>query len=167
MRNGVSLLIVRVHQNLHWKWKWSKDPELNEPGYCVLGAPKLDHLLSFKPIFWTENFANFSLSCWGAQSYYPRGLIMGKWISSNFRIEWDRGDWVPGASKLDLLQPFKPILSQIIFNFFTFILGAQSYYPRGLIMGKWNSSNFRIEWDSGDWMPGASKLKPNLITPEG
>ena len=43
---------------------------------------------------------------------------------------------MPGEFKLDHLQPFKPILFWKISNFFTFILGSQFYYPRGLIMGK-------------------------------
>ena len=41
-------------------------------------AFKLDHFQPLKPIlFW--NFSNFSLSYWGAHSYYPRGLIIGSW----------------------------------------------------------------------------------------
>ena len=43
---------------------------------------------------------------------------------------------MPGAFKLDHLQPVKPILFPKFSNFFTFILEANSYYPRGLIMGK-------------------------------
>ena len=38
------------------------------------------------------------------------GLIMRKGNSSNFKLRWDRGVSVPGAFKLDHLQPFKPIL---------------------------------------------------------
>ena len=83
-----------------------------------------------------QKFPTFSLSYWGAHSYYPRGPIMRKGNSSNFQYGWDRGVSVPGAFKLDHWQPFKPIL---FWNFSTFSLsywGAHSYYPRGLIMGK-------------------------------
>ena len=62
--------------------------------------------------------------------------ILGKGNSCNFQFGWDWGVLVPGAFKLDHLQPFKPILFWKISNFFTFILGSQFYYPRGLIMGK-------------------------------
>ena len=84
----------------------------------------------------SENFAAFSLSYWEANSYYPRGLIMEKGNSPNSQYWWDWGVSVPWAFKLDHVQPFKPILFWTISNFLTFILGANSYYPRGLIMGK-------------------------------
>ena len=41
---------------------------------------------------------------------------------------------MPGAFKLDHLQPVEPTLFSKFYNFFTFILEANSYYPRGLIM---------------------------------
>ena len=37
---------------------------------------------------------------------------------------------MPGAFKQDHLQPFEPILSQKIFNFFTFILGGRFLLPQ-------------------------------------
>ena len=37
---------------------------------------------------------------------------------------------MPWAFKLDHLQPVKPIVSQKFSNFSTFILGANSYYPK-------------------------------------
>ena len=43
---------------------------------------------------------------------------------------------MPGALKLDHLQPFEPILSQKIFNFFTLILGGQFLLPHRDINGK-------------------------------
>ena len=62
--------------------------------------------------------------------------ILGKGNSPNSQYGWYWGVWVPGAFKLDHLQPFKPVSLWTISNSFTFILGANSYYPRGLIMGK-------------------------------
>ena len=44
--------------------------------------------------------------------------------------ECESGISVPGAFKLDSLQPVGPILFPKFSNFFTFTLGANSYYPR-------------------------------------
>ena len=54
----------------------------------------------------------------------------------NSRNGLDRWVSVPAAFKLDHLHPIKPILFAKFYNFFTFILEAISYYPRGLIMRK-------------------------------
>ena len=96
--------------------------------------------------FCSPNFPIFSLSCWEANSYYPRGLILRKGNSPNFRNGWDRGVWVPGAFKLDNLQPVKPLLFPQFSNFFTFILERPILITpeRGrLKMGKWKSPNPR------------------------
>merc|ERR1711950_38109 len=85
------------------------------------------------------NFPIFLFFYWEANSYYPRGLIMRKGNSSNSRNGQDRGVSVPGAFKLDHLHSVEPILFSKFYNFFTFILEANSYYPRGLIMRKGNS----------------------------
>ena len=58
--------------------------------------------------------------------------------------ESDRGGSVPGALKLDHLQPFKPILSWTFSNFFTFILGSPFLLPQRLIMGKGKISQLPI-----------------------
>ena len=74
-----------------------------------------------------------------------------------------------GAFKLDHLHPVEPILFSKFSNFFTFILEANSYYPRGLIMRRGNSHNSRNGLDRGVSVPGAFKLdhlqtvKPNLL----
>ena len=86
--------------------------------------------------FCPGEFPTFSLSYWEANFYYPRGLIMGKWNSSNPKSEWDRGFSVPGTSKLDHLHPFEPLLSWKISNFFTFILGGQFLLPQRPNNGK-------------------------------
>ena len=79
--------------------------------------------------FCSNNFPTFSLSYWEANSYYPRGLILRKGKSFNFRNGQDRGVWVPGAFKLEHWQPVKPLLFQQFSNFFTFILGGQFLLP--------------------------------------
>ena len=55
---------------------------------------------------------------------------MRKGKSPNFRIGLDRGVSVPGAFKLDHLQPIEPILFSKFYNFFTFILGGQFLLPQ-------------------------------------
>ena len=75
-------------------------------------------------------FKKYSLSYWEANSYYLRGLIVRKGRFPNSRIGWDRGELVPGASKLDNLQPFKPILFLEFSICFTFILGGQFLLPQ-------------------------------------
>ena len=80
--------------------------------------------------FCSPNFPTFSLSCREANSYYPRGLILRKGNSPNFRNGRHRGVWVPGAFKLDHLQPLEPILIPTFFNFFTFMLGGQFLFPK-------------------------------------
>ena len=115
-------------------------------GVSVPGAFKLDHLHPVKPILFSK-FYNFFTFILEANSYYPRGLILRKGNSPNSKNGCDRGVWVPGAFELDHLQPAKPILFSKFYNFFTFILEAISYYPRGLIMRKGNSPNFQYGWD--------------------
>ena len=71
------------------------------------------------------------------------GYNNGTGDSFNFKIIRHKWFSVPGAFKLDPFLPIESILFQIIFNFFLFILGG--YYPRGVIMGKRDLSNFKIE----------------------
>ena len=126
-------------------------------GVWVPGAFKLDHLHHVEPIL-VSKFYNFFTFILEANSYYPRGLIMRKGNSPNSRNGLDRGVSVPGAFKLDHLHPVKPILFPKFYNFFTFILKANSYYPSGLIMRKGNSPNSRNGWYTEVWVPGAFKL---------
>ena len=84
----------------------------------------------------SKNFQTFLLSYWEANSYYPRGLIMGNGESPNSRIEWEWHFSVPGAFKLDRLQPIEPTLSLWFSNFSTFILGGQFLLPQRANNGK-------------------------------
>ena len=130
---------------------------LNDRGVSVPGAFKLDHLHPAKPILFSK-FYNFFTFILEAISYYSRGLILRKGNSPNSRNGLNRGVSVPGAFKLDHLHPVKPILFSKFYNFFTFILEANSYYPRGLIMRKGNSPNSRNGLERGVLVPGAFKL---------
>ena len=115
------------------------------------------HLHPVEPILFPK-FYNFFTLLLEANSYYPRGLIMRKENSHNIRNGLDRGVSVPGAFKLDHLHPVEPISFSKFYNFFTFILEANSYYPRGLIMRKGNSPNSRNGLDAGVSVLGAFNL---------
>ena len=66
---------------------------------------------------------------------------------------------MPGAFKLDHLQPVKPILFSKFSNFFTFILEkANSYYPRERKAENRKMEISQPEVKTGDWVPGAFKL---------
>ena len=80
--------------------------------------------------YYSDDFKTFSLSYWGAHSYYPRGPIMEKGNSPNSRIGWDRWILMPVAFKLDHLQPNQPILFWDISIFFIFILGRPFLLPQ-------------------------------------
>ena len=96
-------------------------------------ALKLDHLQPIEPIILQKNFIFFFLFHTGRPIFItPEG------IHPTSKVEWDRGFSVPGAFKLDYLQPFEPILSQKISNFSTFILGGQFLLPQRANNGKWD-----------------------------
>ena len=89
------------------------------------GAFKLDHLQPVELILFCKisNFCTFIL---GANSYYPRE---GKTENGKMEPECDGGISVSDTFKLDHLQPVELTLFCKIYNFCTFILGANSYYP--------------------------------------
>ena len=79
------------------------------------------------------------LSYWEANSYYPRGPIIGKWNSSN--LDETAGFKCLGHSNWASCIPLNPLYSG---NFPICSLSyweANSYYPRWPITGKGNSSN--------------------------
>ena len=61
-------------------------PKVNESeGFQCLEHSNWTICIPLNP-FCYENFPTFSLSYWEAKSYYPRGPIMEKGNSSNFKI---------------------------------------------------------------------------------
>ena len=135
-------------------WENFPFPNMDETeGFQRMGQSNwtISSLLS---LFCRGKFTTFPLSYWGAHSYYPRRPIIRKGNSPISKIGWDWGVSVPGAVKLDHLQPFKPILFWNFSNYFTFILGAHSYYPRGLILRVGRISQLPIwmtQRDFSDW----------------
>ena len=64
----------------------------------------------------------FALSCWGAISYYPRGLIMGEGNSSDLKIGWHRGQ---GQSIWTICIPLRLSCSENFFtNLYIVLVGA-------------------------------------------
>ena len=64
-------------------------PEKNETGgFGCLGHSNWT-ICSPLSLFCFSNFPTFSLSYWGANSYYPWGPIMGRGNSPNSKKEWD------------------------------------------------------------------------------
>ena len=80
-------------------------------------------------------FSNSWLSYWEPISLYSPGTGLQEEMEFS-QPEWDKGVSVPGAFKLDHLQPFKPILFWNFSNFFTFILGSQFLLPQRANNGK-------------------------------
>ena len=98
-------------------------------GFQCLGHSNWTMCSPLSP-FCSEKFPTFSLSYWGANSYYPRGLIMRKGNSPNSRNGWDRGVSVPWTFQLFHMLPVESLLFWQIFNFFTFILGSPFLLPQ-------------------------------------
>ena len=65
---------------------------------------------------------------------------------------------MPGAFKLDYLHPIKPILFPKFSKFFTFILGANFYYPREGRAENGKMDYSQPEPGTGFSVPGAFKL---------
>ena len=96
---------------------------------------------------YSPNFPTFAPSYWEANFYYPRGPIMGKGNSPNSRNGCHRGFSVPGAFKLDHLQPLKPILFLKFSNFSLLLLGVQFLLPQRANNGKGEFSQLQ-KWMS-------------------
>ena len=87
--------------------------------------------------FYIEPIPSFSPLYWKVNSYYPRGLKMGKGNSHNFKFGWDWGVSVPWAFQLDNWQSYlSQLYSEKFSSFSPLYWEANSYYPRGLKMGK-------------------------------
>ena len=86
--------------------------------------------------FCFQIFTPFSLSYWEANSYYPRGPILGKGQFLNSKTGWVRGFPMPVAFKLDHFQSIKPFLFWYFWYFYMFILGSHFILPQTAKNGK-------------------------------
>ena len=96
------------------------------------GAFKLDHLQPVELIS-SQIFSTYShtLHTGSPIIYYPRERMAEKGKGNHSTIDEEKEFSVPGAFKLDHLQPVELILSQKFSTYLTFILGVQlSITPR-------------------------------------
>ena len=79
-------------------------------------------------------------------------------------MKWQEGFSVPGGIQTGPFQPVKPILFSQFSKFFTFIVGANSYYPQREEGWKWEIGILPIDFwlespDDDSWL-WLSFLKP-------
>ena len=102
-----------------------------------------------KVLWWGFQIPNGALNRCGLTGHTvrcPRGPILGKGQFTNSKTGWDTGFPVPGALKLDHLQPIKPLLFPNFYTFFTFILGGQFLLLR-------RAYNWKVEFTKlQNWM---------------
>ena len=79
-------------------------------------------------------------------------------IHPTSKLNETRGFQCLGQSNWTICSPLSHFCSQIFTNFSLSYWEANSYYPRGPIIEKWNSSNPKIGWDRGFSVPGAFNL---------
>ena len=128
-----------------------------------------DHFQPFKPTLHGKRFTSLIFIMGSHFLLLSQEANNGKCVILPTSKLNEGGFSVPGALKLGHLQPINPLLFPNFCNFYIFILGAISYYARGPIMGKGNSSNFKTKCNKGFSVPRAFKLghlhpiKPLLI----
>ena len=143
------------------------------------GFQSLAHLnwsvCSFLSKFCSDNFLFVSPLYWKANSYYPRvprGLILRKEILPTSQMYETEGFQCLVQSDWTICSPLSQFCSDNFWFVSPLYKEANSYYPRGLILRKGNSPNFRNGWDRGISVPGSLKpikpiICPILITPGG
>ena len=104
-------------------------------GVWVPGAFKLDHLQSIEPIlFW--NFSNFFHFILGSQLLLPQRANFGSWENFPFpNMDETEGIECLGHSNWTICSPLSHFCPEIFSTFSLSYWGANSYYPRGLILG--------------------------------
>ena len=117
--------------------KWNSPNLSKTEGFECLGH-SIWTICSLLSQFCSPNFPTFSLSYWRANSYYPR-LKMGKWNYPN--LSETEGFECLGHSIWTICSLFSQICSPKFTTFSLLYWRANSYYPRGLRMGKGNSHN--------------------------
>ena len=126
--------------------KWNgTGPEIHKwHQLSVPGAFKLDHLQPFRPIlFW--NFSNFFTFILGNQFLLPQRANNGKrGILPTSNIGDCGGFQCLGHSNWTHCSPLSPFCSENFPTFSPSYWGANSYYPRRLIMGVRKISPFPI-----------------------
>ena len=127
-------------------------------GVWVPGVFKLGHLQQAEPLlFW--NVSNFFTFILGRPILFtPEGQEWEKGIHPTLKLNETEGCQCLGHSNWTICIPLSHFCSE---NFPTFSISyweANSYYPRGPITGKGDSSNPKSGWGRGFPAPGTFKL---------
>ena len=100
------------------------------------GAFKLDHLQPFKPILFRK-FSSFFTFILGSPFLLPQRANFGSWENFPFpNMDDTEGFQCLGPSNWTTCSPLSPFCSKEFSTFSLSYWEANSYYPRGLIMGK-------------------------------
>ena len=98
-------------------------------------AFKLDHLQPVEPILFWKIF-NFFTFILGSPFLLPQRANYGSWESFPFpNMDETEGFQCFGHSNWTIFSPLSPFCTEIFPTFPLSYWGANSYYPRGLIMG--------------------------------
>ena len=113
----------------NFKTEWDR-------GVLVLGTFKLDHLHPFKLfLFW--KFSNFFTFILGGQFLLPqRANLEKREITQLQKLDETEGFQCLGHSNWTICSPLRSLSSEIFPTFPLSYWEANSYYPRGPIMGK-------------------------------
>ena len=133
----------------NFKIEWDKG--FSVPGAFILDPFQPIEIILFQKIF---NFFSFILE---GQFLLPQRANNGKGgIQPTSKLNETRGFQCLGHSNWTICSPLSPFCSRRFSTFSPSYWGANSYCPRGPIMGKGDSSNFKTEWDKGFSVPGHS-----------
>ena len=108
------------------------------------GAFKLNHLLCFKPLL-SKKIFNFFTFILGSPFLLPQRANFGSW--ENFpspNMDDTEGFECLGHSNWTICSPLSPFCSEKFPTFSLSYWGANSYYPRGLILGVGRISHLPI-----------------------
>ena len=104
-------------------------PEMDEiKEFQCLGLSNWTISSSLNPLY-PRNFSNSTLSFWEANSYYPRGPIMGKGNFPTPKLNETEGFQCLGLSNWTICSPLSPFCPKRFSTFSPSYWGANSYYP--------------------------------------
>ena len=128
------------------------------------GAFKLEHLQPFKPILF-KKFSTFFTFILGGQFLLPQRANNGEMGNlPTPKLNETEGFGCLGHSNWTIYSPLSQFCSKQFSTFSPSYWQANSYYPRGLIMGKGESPNPRIECLGHSNWTICSPLSPSWLS---
>ena len=121
--------------------------EMDERGISVPGAFKLDNLQPFKPILLLKFSSSFTFILGSPFLLPQRANYEKREILPTSNMDETEGVQCLGISNWTICSPLGPFCPRRFSNFSLLYWGANSYYPRGLIMEKGNSPNSQYGGD--------------------